>query len=263
MAFDPSNAQQILGISFFPGFGPGNSGATFEYPIYYSTFNAYAFFPVPTNTSLDFKLIELFENQQNTRIITATTGTGGVAYGTNGGLTLSTGSTATGSASAMLNYLSWDFSASSLLMFNIVTASVGLSTGSGEFAIGRSNATSLPTEATTTAGVWVYVDIVAGTPTYYFCTANGSAVTATDVTADVTSLDLLTFTFTADGGELTSVSCYQGQPNSNGALLATHTTTLPTGAVTAAQQWRTWITTGDSNDRSVGLHYSEFDITLA
>lgn len=256
---------KIEGKSFLEGYEPGNTGANLELLVYSSQADALAFLEYDTTAlSGDFtEYVELFENDEDTRITTAVSGTGSATWGASGGLALATGTTSGGAANALFNPVvsrnNGDMTKFNGLKYFYFTGdweNVSDGAGNMELAIGVTDATTMPDNTTTTRGVWIYVSMVSGVETVYFCTANGSAVTATDITSDggpdFSSGRRWTVTFTTNGDEMESCSVYRGAGGNN--PLATHTTTLPadTGSV-ASQLWRAWIETGDTTNRTMEL----------
>lgn len=257
-----SNAKKILSIPFFPSFGPGNTGAEYEYILYYPAFGVMGFFEVPIPTQYAKKFIETFKNEQNPHVITAASGGASATYGTNGLLTLATGGGGTGEVSVKFKQVANDVAG--LLLLNLLwdSSTLNIATGDMELAYGITNGTTLPTNATVTEGMWVYVDVTSGTPTVYACVANGTNVTAVDITSainNIATMNQIVIRVTSASGSLTSVSFYQYDPARGGALLTTITTNLPTANLPNGDQlWRMWLKEGDTNNRQLTLNYAEY-----
>lgn len=251
------DAYRLFGKGLLNGFGPGNTGEDFEYIVYASAFDVYGFFEVPPNYSYSLQYHEQYTNPSNPRVTTATAGTGSVAYETNGGLTIESGTTATGAASAYNVVAGPAISSLALAHTHILATDMNSNTGAYEFAIGITDAATMPTNATTDEGAWLYTTCTAGVQTTYACTSNGTTTTATDVTAslaDISTLSSFYIIVSSTNGTISSISFYQNEPGVNDALLATITTNLPADDALQNTGLRHWVETGDTTNRALTLN---------
>lgn len=139
--------------------------------------------------------------------------------------------------------------------------SLGSQTGDAEmfFGIVDQSDYSIPDETTLVSGVWIYWKVVSGVETVYFCTSDGSAITATDITDEggppiaAKRIGLIKFTQGSGGSGPDAISYHR---SGSSEALATHTTNLPSGVMTNKYRFIANLQNGASDTQNRQLKFS-------
>ena len=251
------DAQTILGRPFAPGLGPDDFEGSFGQVAYTSMGGGmFGILPAQDNYTHHIPLTEYFSNPDNPKI---TVSSGG-SYA-NGNLLLTTGTGNTDVEDVYYTFPTGDFSSLGYMFAQFDLSQAGLATGSGAFAIGMNESDSIPdiTDTSGKEGAWFYVDIADGVAKLYACTSDGQNVTAEDVTDKLIDSNPMNFRQffikqSNDGGDVESVSFYNGDPDIESSLMITIQTTLPQDASGESNKvWKAWVQNKDENSREVTL----------
>lgn len=170
--------------------------------------------------------------ESTTRCPVATVNSGQTTFNSKGVL-LETNSSNNGKASVKLEIPSDDgefpiFDAVGSINFLVEEESAGVQ--NSHISIGIIDySTGDITQSSTVKGAWVTKTLIAGVEAYYFCTSDGTSVTATQISGDgplLAGVRNLSIVFNQTPAGLQSISLYRG---TNEDPVATHTTNLPTG----------------------------------